>query len=72
MTKAIDIIRDALEHCLRIILQFPRGAQVRHTIYRSAPIEEFGYHIIYSIRKNCIVVHRVRHMHRKPLKRYFG
>lgn len=64
--------RDDLVHCLRIVLQFPRGAQVRHGIYRTVPIESFGYHVIYSMRKNCIVVHRVRHMQRKPLKRYFG
>ena len=64
--------RADLERCLRIIEQYPGGAQVRYRNYRSIPIEAFNYHVIYAVRTNCIVVHRVRHMHQRPLRRYFG
>ncbi len=64
--------RTDLEHSLRIIQQYPQGAQVRYRSYRSIPIETFSYHLIYSVRTNCIVVHRIRHMHQRPLRRYFG
>ena len=64
--------RTDLERCLQIIQQYPGGAQVRYRNYRSTPIEAFNYLLIYAVRTNCIIVHRVRHMRQKPLRRYFG
>lgn len=51
---------------------WPRGFQIRYRYYRFAPLVLFRYHIIYSIEGEYIVVHRVRHMHQRPLKKYFG
>jgi plasmid stabilization system protein ParE len=51
---------------------WPRGFQIRYSHYRFVPLAIFRYHIIYSIEGEFIVVHRIRHMHQKPLKRYFG
>lgn len=50
---------------LHYVLRFPRGFQLRHGHYRYAPLGIFRYVIIYSIEGAFIVVHRVRHMHRK-------
>jgi plasmid stabilization system protein ParE len=51
---------------------WPRGFQIRYGHYRFVPLAVFRYHIIYSIEGEFIVVHRIRHMHQRPLKRYFG
>ncbi|MBK8580597.1 MAG: type II toxin-antitoxin system RelE/ParE family toxin [Flavobacteriales bacterium] len=64
--------RTDLERCLQIIQQYPGGARIRYRNYRSIPIEAFSFHLIYAVRSNCIVVHHVRHMRQRPLKRYFG
>lgn len=57
---------------LDYIEAWPRGFQVRHRHYRFAPLTVFRYHIIYSIEGAYIVVHRIRHMHQRPLKRFFS
>lgn len=61
-----------LGKCWRYIAQFPQGFQTRHREYRYAPLDVFRYHVIYSVGSRTITVHRVRHMHRRTLKRYFG
>ena len=57
---------------LRYIAQFPGGIQIRSKFYRYVPLQIFRYHLIYSIEGDFVVVHRVRHMHQRPLKLYFG
>ncbi|MEO5586036.1 MAG: type II toxin-antitoxin system RelE/ParE family toxin [Flavobacteriales bacterium] len=57
---------------LRYIAQFPGGVQIRSKMYRYAPLQAFRYHLIYSIEGEVAVVHRIRHMHQRPLRRYFG
>lgn len=57
---------------LRYLAQFRGGLQVRSKVYRYVPLQIFRYHLIYSIEGTKVVVHRVRHMHQRPLKRYFG
>jgi plasmid stabilization system protein ParE len=64
--------RVELERCWRYIAQYPHGFQVRYRHFRFAPLDVFPYHVIYSVGQHAIVVHRVRHMHQKPLKRFFG
>lgn len=63
--------QDLIETFVRIA-QFPKGFQVRFRHFRYAPLGSFKYVVIYSLEGKDVVVHRVRHMHRKPLKRYFG
>jgi len=71
-TDAGPRFRDELERCWRYIAQYPNGFQVRHRQFRFAPLDVFPYHVIYSVGQRSIVVHRIRHMHQKPLERYFG
>jgi plasmid stabilization system protein ParE len=61
-------IRETLDY----IEMWPRGFRVRYQHYRFVPLALFRYHIIYSIEGEFIVVHRIRHMHQFPLKRYSG
>ena len=58
--------------CLRYIEQHPGAFQIRSKTYRYAPLSIFHFHIVYSIEGSNVVVHRVRHMNQRPLKRYFG
>ncbi len=51
---------------------WPKGFQLRYLHYRFAPLAVFPFHIIYSLEGDFIVVHRIRHMHQRPLRRYFG
>ena len=57
---------------LDYIEAWPRGFQVRYRFYRFAPLAVFRYHMVYSIEREFIVVHRIRHMHQCPLERYYG
>lgn len=56
---------------LRYLAQFPAGIQVRSKVYRYAPLQVLRYHLVYSIEGMVVVVHRVRRMYQRPLKRYF-
>ncbi|MBK9419827.1 MAG: type II toxin-antitoxin system RelE/ParE family toxin [Flavobacteriales bacterium] len=66
----VDLFNAEVIETLRYVLQFPRGYQVRFEKYRFAHLGAFQYSLIYSLEKDKIVVHRVRHMRQKPLKRY--
>lgn len=57
---------------LRYVVKFPRGSPARFEKYRLAHLDSFKYSVIYSLEVDKIVVHRVRHMRQKPLKRYLG
>jgi plasmid stabilization system protein ParE len=57
---------------LRYVEQFPGGFRIRSRIFRYAPLRKYKYHVIYSIGRHKITVHRVRHMHQRPFKGYFG
>jgi plasmid stabilization system protein ParE len=71
-TDAGPRFRDELERWWRYIAQYPQGFQVRYRQFRFAPLDVFPYHVIYSVGQQGVVVHRVRHMHQRPLKRYSG
>jgi|JI9StandDraft_2_1071091.scaffolds.fasta_scaffold21941_3 plasmid stabilization system protein ParE len=71
-TDAGPRFREELEHCWRHIAQYPHGFQVRYRQFRFAPLDVFPYHVIYSVGQQGVVVHRIRHMHQRPLKRSFG
>jgi hypothetical protein len=71
-TDAGPRFREELERCWRYIAQYPRGSQIRYRNYRYAPLDVFPYHVVYSVGERSIVVHRIRHMHQAPLKRFFG
>jgi plasmid stabilization system protein ParE len=62
--------RSDLIATLRYVQQFPGGFIVRYKAFRFAPLQKYKYHVIYSIGHNRITVHRIRHMHQRPLKRY--
>ena len=62
----------ALEAELRYILEFPNGYQVRRPPFRFAIVGRFRYFVIYAVAGDVVVVHRIRHMHQRPLKRFFG
>ncbi|MGV9012557.1 MAG: type II toxin-antitoxin system RelE/ParE family toxin [Flavobacteriales bacterium] len=64
--------REELERCWRYIAQYPGGFQVRYRNFRYAPLAVFNYSVIYSVDMHAIIVHRIRHMHQQPLKRYYG
>ncbi|MFN6177377.1 MAG: type II toxin-antitoxin system RelE/ParE family toxin [Flavobacteriales bacterium] len=71
-TDAGPRFREELERCWRYIVQYPNGFQIRFRQFRYAPLDVFPYHVIYSVGQQSIVVHRICHMHQRPLKRYFG
>jgi len=58
--------------CLELIGRYPRAYQVRHHIYRYGQLADLQYHVIYAIEEGTVVVYRVRHMHRRTLKQFFG
>ena len=62
----------ALEAELNYIKRFPRGYQFRKPPYRFAMLNTFKFFLIYVVEEDEVVVHRVRHIHQKPLMRYFG
>ncbi len=63
---------EEVEGTIGYISQFPNGFQIRRPPFRFAPLGKFRYSIIYSVDDNTIIVYRVRHMHQRPLRRYFG
>ncbi|MBK6371147.1 MAG: type II toxin-antitoxin system RelE/ParE family toxin [Flavobacteriales bacterium] len=71
-TDAGPRFREELERCWRYIAQYPHGFRIRHRQFRYATLDVFRYHVIHSVGQRSIVVHRIRHMHQQPLKRYFG
>ena len=71
-TNAGPRFREEIERCWRYIAQYPHGFRVRYRQFRFAPLDVFPCHVIYSVGQQGVVVHRIRHMHQKPLKRYFG
>jgi len=64
--------RAEIRATLDYIEVWPRGFQIRYQFYRFAPLAMFRYQIIYSSEGEHIVVHRIRHMRQRRLKRYFG
>ena len=60
----------AFEAELDVLLVRPGGYRVRRSPFRFAMVGRFRYFIIYVIEDDVIVIHRVRHMHQRPLKRY--
>lgn len=64
--------RNDLMECLAHIVQFPRSCQIRHRTYRYAHLRVFRYSMVYSVGVKTIVVHCIRHMHRRTLKRFWG
>jgi plasmid stabilization system protein ParE len=63
---------DAFDAELAFLRQYPFGYQLRRPPYRFAMVLRFEYFIIYAVVGEVLVIHRIRHMHQKPLKRYFG
>lgn len=63
---------EAIETEFRYIRQFPNGYQVRRPPFRFAIVGRSRYFVIYAVEGEDVVVHRVRHMSQRPLKRYFG
>jgi len=61
-----------LADCWASIIAHPRGYQVRYRRFRYAPLAVFKYQVIYSVGRKAVVIHRVRHAHQRPLKRYAG
>lgn len=54
------------------IRQYPIAYQMRRPPFRFAMVGRFKYFIIYAVVGNVVVIHRIRPMHQRPLKRYFG
>lgn len=54
------------------LVRHPKGYQVRRPPYRFALVGRFKYVIIYVVEGDSMVLHRIRHTHRRPLKRYAG
>ena len=67
-----DLFHTDVLDTIGYILQYPGGIQLRYRHFRFAPLAVFRYYIIYSIEDEAIVIHRIRHMHQRPMKRYFG
>ncbi len=67
-----DCFEDAVDAELAFLRRYPFGYQLRRPPYRSAMVERFEYFIIYAVVGEVLVIHRLRHMHQRPLKRYFG
>jgi plasmid stabilization system protein ParE len=63
---------EALDRELRYLINTPNGYQLREPPFRFAMLDDFKYFLIYAVKNDAVVIHRIRHMHRRPLKRYFG
>ncbi|MCO6483886.1 MAG: type II toxin-antitoxin system RelE/ParE family toxin [Flavobacteriales bacterium] len=63
----VEAAMDAEVNRLR---RHPRAYQMRRPPYRFALLDRFKYVIIYSVVDRTVVLHRIRHMHQRPLKRY--
>ncbi len=68
--KGVDFRTDLIA-TLRYVQQYPGGFSARYKTFRFAPLRKYKYQVIYSIGQNRITVHRIRHMHQRPLKRFF-
>jgi|LakMenE18May11ns_1017448.scaffolds.fasta_scaffold9794443_3 hypothetical protein len=64
--------QSAFEAELGYIRKYPIGYQTGRPPFRFAMVDRFEYFIIYAVVGNVVVIHRIRHMHHRPLKRYFG
>mgnify|MGYP001599609282 CR=1 FL=1 len=60
-----------VDRTFNYIAQFPQGFQEQSHLSFHA-IGDIPLPIIYSIEEDDIIVYRVRHMHQRPIKRYFG
>jgi hypothetical protein len=63
---------DAVDAELTFIRQYPFGYQLRRPPYRFAMVVRFEYFVIDAVVEDVLVIYRIRHMHQRPLKRYFG
>jgi plasmid stabilization system protein ParE len=63
---------DAVDAELTFIRQYPLGYRLRRPPYRFAMVVRFEYFIIYAVIEDVLVIYRIRHMHQRPLRRYFG
>ena len=70
--RAAERFEEEVERTIDYISQFPNGFQIRKPPFRFAPLRKFRFSIIYSVERDAVIVYRVRHMHQRPLKLYFG
>jgi plasmid stabilization system protein ParE len=57
---------------LRFVLENPPGFGIRKDPYRPVLLERFPYIVWYAVEGDDIVVYRVRHGKRKPLRKFTG
>ncbi len=69
---AVQRFEEEVDRTIGYISQFPNGFPMGRLPFRFAPLAKFRYFVIYTIEDDAIVVYRIRHMHQRPMKRYFG
>ena len=65
-----DRFERELDACYVYIEESPRAYQARMRNYRYAMVKGFRYRVVYAIRGDPVVVYQVRHMRRKPSKKF--
>lgn len=59
-----------VEHSLKVMAQFPRGAQVVKGNIRQLPLDRFPYFVVFAIRKKEITVLSGFNTWQHPRKRF--
>ncbi len=65
-----DRFLDALVACYADIKANPYGYQVRKGGYRYAHLHRLKYRVVFEVEGETVFVYQVRHMSRKPSKRF--
>ena len=61
---------DALDECYTRIKANPHGYQIRKAEYRHVMLHRLKYRVVYRVKGDRIYVVQVRHMSRKPSKKF--
>lgn len=58
-------VLEALEHLTTVAAMY----QVRENGYRSAPVKEFPYRIVFELDRETVIVYNIFHTSRRPLRK---
>ena len=64
--------RSDLFSSLRFVVENPPGFGIRKDPFRPVLLEKFPYIVWYAVERVDIVVYRVRHGKRRPLRKFTG
>jgi len=68
--NAADRFIKALDDCYERILANPNGSRVRKAPFRHIMLHRLKYRVVYKVEDKLVSVVQVRHMSRKPSKKF--